>query len=179
MHLLVLSAFRLLEGAADGVAVDVSMHLLVLSAFRRAPRTPPEDTPTRSQRTFWRSVLSDGIRMTNTSGVNGLNAPSGAERFPTLKEMTDDFGLGVSMHLLVLSAFRPMRTGSTLEEHASQCTFWCSVLSDGAIAKVQTFDPKSQCTFWCSVLSDLPIGTRASSSFSRLNAPSGAQCFPT
>ena len=59
------------------------------------------------------------------------------------------------MHLLVLSAFRlegiHLMEGSIL----SQCTFWCSVLSDpkGAAAHPPT-DVLSQCTFWCSVLSD-------------------------
>ena len=60
------------------------------------------------------------------------------------------------MHLLVLSAFR--RLGNTSKENPpklSQCTFWCSVLSDSDIPGSkdgQAF--QSQCTFWCSVLSD-------------------------
>ena len=38
---------------------------------------------------------------------------------------------------------------------SSQCTFWCSVLSDEVDGKVYVWRPKgSQCTFWCSVLSD-------------------------
>ena len=38
----------------------------------------------------------------------------------------------VSMHLLVLSAFRP-KTAASIKGaiNRSQCTFWCSVLSDG------------------------------------------------
>ena len=61
------------------------MHLLVLSAFR--PRT------------------STGIRIFSTC----LNAPSGAQCFPT--ESSESLWAEgyefVSMHLLVLSAFRP------------------------------------------------------------------------
>ena len=60
----------------------------------------------------------------------------------------------VSMHLLVLSAFRPdgvvASVGSAAE---SQCTFWCSVLSDVTM-RLADFAALSQCTFWCSVLSD-------------------------
>ena len=60
----------------------------------------------------------------------------------------------VSMHLLVLSAFRQRSLSRRGElSGAPQCTFWCSVLSDrkrhaarGAV--------EPQCTFWCSVLSD-------------------------
>ena len=36
----------------------------------------------------------------------------------------------------------------------SQCTFWCSVLSDVARRPSAFTDNQSQCTFWCSVLSD-------------------------
>ena len=41
-------------------------------------------------------------------------------------------------------------------ERVSQCTFWCSVLSDpfGDIQS-RAYVERSQCTFWCSVLSDL------------------------
>ena len=65
------------------------MHLLVLSAFRR-----------------YVDEFATGL-------LPGFNAPSGAQRFPT----SDDDGPlhdpdGVSMHLLVLSAFRlrPQKT---------------------------------------------------------------------
>ena len=37
----------------------------------------------------------------------------------------------------------------------------------------------SQCTFWCSVLSDLSPGPHGQPRQTRLNAPFGAQCFPT
>ena len=85
------------------------------------------------------------------------------------------------MHLLVLSAFRPNDSNQPKGDDVSQCTFWCSVLSDqvqtaasnasalglNAPSGAQCFptatadwslliDYKSQCTFWCSVLSDMP-----------------------
>ena len=61
------------------------------------------------------------------------------------------------MHLLVLSAFRrPYEPAIWLhgEFGKSQCTFWCSVLSDefANVGRIPSFE--SQCTFWCSVLSD-------------------------
>ena len=88
----------------------------------------------------------------------GLNAPSGAQCFPTRgrppnhtkphrrsqctfwcsvlsdsqKRLTRDCeNLRVSMHLLVLSAFRlGAYSHTTANIQVSQCTFWCSVLSD-------------------------------------------------
>ena len=59
------------------------------------------------------------------------------------------------MHLLVLSAFR-LLGDSRLESASreSQCTFWCSVLSDRQPRKPSASPGGSQCTFWCSVLSD-------------------------
>ena len=40
-------------------------------------------------------------------------------------------------------------------EFRSQCTFWCSVLSDQVgDARQERLEAPSQCTFWCSVLSD-------------------------
>ena len=112
------------------------MHLLVLSAFR------PEG------RARW------------LNGLSGLNAPSGAQCFPTpggidvyqqssgsqctfwCSVLSDPArshgcaGLSVSMHLLVLSAFRLRRgPGSRGGCVRSQCTFWCSVLSDSAPRK--------------------------------------------
>ena len=112
--------------------------------------------------------------------------------------------LPVSMHLLVLSAFRPVEPGShrrivrrvsmhllvlsafrhwdNLEDGqpvvASQCTFWCSVLSDKEWDPAGVDIAESQCTFWCSVLSDLRLFIVHCDSYG-LNAPFGAQCFPT
>ncbi len=111
-----------------------------------------------------------------------LNAPSGAQCFPTGWLPSSREGM-----------------------KASQCTFWCSVLSDGRTATeiAEVTGVQSQCTFWCSVLSDRsrPIRKRGQSEVSMhllvlsafrqaqqiwdeiedscLNAPSGAQCFPT
>ena len=61
---------------------------------------------------------------------SGLNAPSGAQCFPTLNEFA-----------------------AWLVALLSQCTFWCSVLSDQAWT-TKGAQLESQCTFWCSVLSD-------------------------
>ena len=83
MHLLVLSAFRQTLKKLEDNAINVSMHLLVLSAFRPT-HSPP---------------------LPKTTG--GLNAPFGAQCFPTLK-----------------------KPWSMLNRISSQCTFWCSVLSD-------------------------------------------------
>ena len=68
--------------------------------------------------------------------LSGLNAPSGAQCFPTWeREICGDMPC------------------------LSQCTFWCSVLSDNAKDKDWRNKVKvtSQCTFWCSVLSDLSL----------------------
>ena len=136
MHLLVLSAFRHCPRNHCGASFGpVSMHLLVLSAFRRKGRGAAPCSLPASQCTFWCSVLSDGVasRCVRTSSrsqctfwcsvlsdTTGTSSPKAAE---------------VSMHLLVLSAFRP-RWISTVKIGliASQCTFWCSVLSDPSCA---------------------------------------------
>ena len=46
-----------------------------------------------------------------SSNSCGLNAPSGAQCFPTVDVLAEALNIDVSMHLLVLSAFR-------LKEHA-------------------------------------------------------------
>ena len=110
-----------------------------------------------SQCTFWCSVLSDPRHMkTIVRNVRGLNAPSGAQCFPTGNQATGKPGATVSMHLLVLSAFRPR-----------------------AEDVERVFQGTSQCTFWCSVLSDSMSSPRLERRASSLNAPSGAQRFPT
>ena len=61
----------------------------------------------------------------------------------------------VSMHRLVLSAFRHYRHDPAVNEYAeSQCTVWCSVLSDLLSLTSRSSSFPFQCTFWCSVLSD-------------------------
>ena len=111
--------------------LPVSMHLLVLSAFRPA---------------------KSGCNGTRTKS---FNAPSGAQCFPTRLHRTGKNPAIVSMHLLVLSAFRRiLQETQPPRNKPSQCTFWCSVLSDGRRSRVRCVDVGSQCTFWCSVLSD-------------------------
>ena len=82
MHLLVLSAFRQETKNVPQFVTDVSMHLLVLSAFRP-------------------NHLSTG-----SSAEICLNAPFGAQCFPTEARLAVGEWTVVSMHLLVLSAFR-------------------------------------------------------------------------
>ena len=60
-----------------------------------------------------------------------------------------------------------------------QCTFWCSVLSNGTNKFAGIFTDLFQCTFWCSVLSNFSKGGENVEHVARFNAPSGAQCFPT
>ena len=84
MHLLVLSAFRQRTRSGRRLSRSVSMHLLVLSAFRR-----------------------HGFRCGEAGRFESLNAPFGAQCFPTNIEVI-------------------VRKDYVL----SQCTFWCSVLSD-------------------------------------------------
>ena len=90
------------------------------------------------------------------SALQSLNAPSGAQCFPTRE----------------IEASWAMVT-------PSQCTFWCSVLSDRNDHHGDRAPFESQCTFWCSVLSDPRPAPVRHPSMLGLNAPSGAQCFPT
>ena len=87
----------------------------------------------------------------------------------------------VSMHLLVLSAFRLKGVEKRMSKDymKSQCTFWCSVLSDLKTPSSKSRLTPSQCTFWCSVLSDLKDTLSCMLHSLCLNAPSGAQRFPT
>ena len=84
-----------------------------------------------SQCTFWCSVLSDRMA-----------PPCNRGEFP------------VSMHLLVLSAFRP--AGQTVAGIVamSQCTFWCSVLSDSAPRK-----PRHNAVYRNEIAADLESAT--------------------
>ena len=158
-----------------------------------------------SQCTFWCSVLSDVVgtgrarirqyRLNAPFGaqcfptrIRGedrqarlcLNAPFGAQCFPTNKRpnqrtvsirvsmhllVLSAFRLcgecwsypqfGVSMHLLVLSAFRhTTRKNPGGGPQTSQCTFWCAVFADVDDNDIDKPRLTSQCTFWCSVLSD-------------------------
>ena len=82
MHLLVLSAFRLITFHDEYWRVNVSMHLLVLSAFRLITFHDQ----------YWRVNVSMHLLVLSAFRLDHLDD---ARRF-----------LEVSMHLLVLSAFR-------------------------------------------------------------------------
>ena len=133
------------------------MHLLVLSAFRLEGllRT---DTKTRSQCTFWCSVLSDRhARQLLLDTIQRLNAPFGAQCFPTASAETC-----CSVHLPGLNAPFGAQCFPTRSRYTTK-------------RKGET----SQCTFWCSVLSDKNNDNYVIDVHQRLNAPFGAQCFPT
>ena len=119
MHLLVLSAFR--PHASFGIARDpipVSMHLLVLSAFRLVfSREAREIGKTVSMHLLVLSAFQLDNSMIGTIGGIGFNAPSGAQCFPTADN-------------------KPIE-GYVIW---SQCTFWCSVLSDRDPARVDKFE---------------------------------------
>ena len=88
--------------------------------------------------------------------LKSLNAPFGAQCFPTTTSGQASVAqIIVSMHLLVLSAFRHFDETTRCLVSRSQCTFWCSVLSDARDAACYLAHGESQCTFWCSVLSDV------------------------
>ena len=157
------------------------MHLLVLSAFRL--NASPEDTPF----------------------LSGLNAPFGAQCFPTKRAipfagsfessqctfwcsvLSDWRGVpiyeqadSVSMHLLVLSAFRLGQGVYALLEpyFVSMHLLVLSAFRRAMVPHART-RVRSQCTFWCSVLSDKKVVRVNGKKSLGLNAPFGAQCFPT
>ena len=130
MHLLVLSAFRLSWGIDRIDRNAVSMHLLVLSAFRR-------------RRPCYRSM------------VQSLNAPSGAQCFPTRTSPRAYAASRVSMHLLVLSAFRHEGIDrDDIVEMSLNAPSGAQCFPTGDAGVFHRFPQRSQCTFWCSVLSD-------------------------
>ena len=205
MHLLVLSAFRLDTPHIIDLLLSAYQCTFWCSVLSDVTQAGSGDV-VKYQCTFWCSVLSDPFSILGNcqgslvsmhllvlsafrplqhlgelSGFPGINAPSGAQCFPTssspcgrrkeskryqctfwcsvLSDATGDAPLInyalVSMHLLVLSAFRPdssaSRSGSVSRY---QCTFWCSVLSDPSTWEAIGAHLAYQCTFWCSVLSD-------------------------
>ena len=137
---------------------QVSMHLLVLSAFRQEARQASPTPASKSQCTFWCSVLSD-----------------------LWEEDVDGNWWLVSMHLLVLSAFRHESRPTPTLGVLSQCTFWCSVLSDSTSKNALHSYGKTHVSMHLLVLSAFRRGVlrRRGRRFARLNAPFGAQCFPT
>ena len=158
----------------------VSMHLLVLSAFRQEVQELTGVELYESQCTFWCSVLSDPRRFSRRASRSGLNAPFGAQCFPTIEDHPDEF--------------------ASLK---SQCTFWCSVLSDlGSVSLRRRYDSVSMHLLVLSAfrrdrrlreryVTDVSMHLLVLSAFrqvlrmqasefsSCLNAPFGAQCFPT
>ena len=158
------------------------MHLLVLSAFRQEKGLTQYLPNEESQCTFWCSVLSDEhLKGVEKRMSRGLNAPFGAQCFPTVGRrlraivlvrsqctfwcsVLSDRGYNVPMPDVeesqctfwcsVLSDKAGTDPDGKLDHQASQCTFWCSVLSDDGLEWASTHAAMSQCTFWCSVLSD-------------------------
>ena len=157
MHLLVLSAFRLWAGRSRSGAELGLNAPFGAQCFPTARRAAHLAAFVGSQCTFWCSVLSDlSVQAVRDGDAPCLNAPFGAQCFPTLHGLR-----------------------SECSRCRSQCTFWCSVLSDAETFEGDTPRFLSQCTFWCSVLSDRIDLTSCRSSIVCLNAPFGAQCFPT
>ena len=130
MHLLVLSAFRRSIGATSETGPTVSMHLLVLSAFRHSRHSPLEfffslNAPFGAQCFPTRARPPYGTR------AGGLNAPFGAQCFPT-GYSTPSTAIGKSLNAPFGAQCFPTGFCSGLHHRpfGSQCTFWCSVLSD-------------------------------------------------
>ena len=174
------SSIRLMSISAEPRRAHL-MHLLVLSAFRPSRCRPRRRIPSglnapsgaqcfptrrRRHRPTDRPRLNapSGAQCFPTlkesrvtSGVTCLNAPSGAQRFPTPNGAVRESSIVPSLNaLLVLSAFR--RDGTNLR---TSC--------------------RSRVSMHLLVLSAFrPIGTVESNNrWDGLNAPSGAQCFPT
>ena len=114
------------------------MHLLVLSAFRLWD-DGADKLVWESQCTFWCSVLSDwGTKMIviGERGCVSMHFLVLSAFRPQIREFEPPLVFPVSMHLLVLSAFRLVILQHVEPDiNWSQCTFWCSVLSDSAPRK--------------------------------------------
>ena len=233
MHLLVLSAFRRANGRFIEALESLSQCTFWCSVLSDRSTGESAGSANLSQCTFWCSVLSDLLRRTDRAAT--ATTSQCTFWCSVLSDVTSILDLHaipiVSMHLLVLSAFRQDGGGKNLSFRwglnapsgaqcfptcypvgegfhffaVSQCTFWCSVLSDynnlfgkgylgsglNAPSGAQCFPTcypvgegfhffaVSQCTFWCSVLSDYNNLFGKGYLGSGLNAPSGAQCFPT
>ena len=109
MHLLVLSAFRRSgEAYHESLWEFVSMHLLVLSAFRLIKRKHINLTKQRSLNAPFGAQCFPTHSPKDSPSWDDLrlNAPFGAQCFPTLYTESIPNIFKVSMHLLVLSAFR-------------------------------------------------------------------------
>ena len=130
MHLLVLSAFRLVREESGRLCRRrrVSMHLLVLSAFRPTLRLPNTFALQVSMHLLVLSAFRQFIAIPDDVPILSLNAPFGAQCFPTGRRGRGLEPQGpVSMHLLVLSAFR--RIGSRTRAWRSYVSMHLLVLS--------------------------------------------------
>ena len=158
MHLLVLSAFRPLQQVFGTRTEPLRLNApFGAQCFPTGPAGDPDvQRLIKSQCTFWCSVLSDLQRTVSDETESMSQCTFWCSVLSDKEVLANVTSRVVSMHLLVLSAFRPEDLAVPYEEASeSQCTFWCSVLSDpcGVFVKIFTL---------C-----------------RLNAPFGAQCFPT
>ena len=139
MHLLVPGAYRRLNVIVIGTTVQqVSMHLLVPGAYRQAGLPEGDLQKVSSQCTFWCRVLTDPLHLfagPRRKPVSMHLLVPGAYRPCPLPPSS--LGRAVSMHLLVPGAYRLdeafPRTPTVTA--ASQCTFWCRVLTDCRLCK--------------------------------------------
>ena len=93
------------------------MHLLVLSAFRLDMNLVKKLSEKSLNAPFGAQCFPTGRNRRVFNIPNRLNAPFGAQCFPTQNQATQQWEDGVSMHLLVLSAFRPINS-SLMERSA-------------------------------------------------------------
>ena len=133
---------------------NVSMHLLVLSAFRLVIFFGTRAMIFCLNAPFGAQCFPTGATCTAQTRLTCLNAPFGAQCFPTGHQGPPSPTTYVSMHLLVLSAFR--REGRAWRGRLA-VSMHLLVLSAFRLMKA---------------LEEFGITPR-------LNAPFGAQCFPT
>ena len=155
MHLLVLSAFRLKRGSPQRCPPRVSMHLLVLSAFRRASRTRRPSLVLVSMHLLVLSAfrlykpVDNSISMLVSMHLLVLSA------FRPMSPRLGWVTCKVSMHLLVLSAFRRRNVCWHNQWSARlNAPFGAQCFPTRYCGSHWTLPSVSQCTFWCSVLSD-------------------------
>ena len=161
------------------------MHLLVLSAFRLPAASRLSMTVLRLNAPFGARCFPTFSGTDHEDWMRCLNAPFGAQCFPT-RQTRDrrQHRQPVSMHLLVLSAFRrqaqrvlrpqyhrlnaPFGAQCFPTRTCTPCT-WFTLIGLNAPFGAQCFPTivvaplagpiVSQCTFWCSVLSDNAAAT--------------------
>ena len=156
MHLLVLSAFRLINDMLDYMGYFSSQCTFWCSVLSDSESSSRRGVPGGSQCTFWCSVLSDVV--------------------PFVGE--DCFVSVVSMHLLVLSAFRPPINGALLA--AAVVSMHLLVLSAFRQPEGVCDDTRQRVSMHLLVLSAFrPSAPAVPLCSAGLNAPFGAQCFPT